>query len=255
MDSPLPALRASVDRLHELCRGLDEAQLETQSFCNEWPIAGVLSHLGSSAVIMRRRLEDALAGRSTPDDFAPSVWDGWNAKSPRAQADDALVEDEGLFEAFAALPDVDRTRLALPMGPLTLDFDHLVAMRLNEHALHTWDIEVVFDDEAHLPADAAAVVVDNLGLIARFTARPTSEERTVRVGTTDPVRRFTLRLTPDNVEFTAVGEGGSEQPVDLVLPAEAFCRLVYGRLDPDHTPPISGDAVLLDTLRQVFPGP
>lgn len=254
MDSPLPALRASVVRLHELCRGLDEAQLEARSFCNEWPIAGVLSHLGSSAVIMRRRLEDALAGRGTPDDFAPSVWGGWNAKSPRVQADDALVEDESLLEAFEALPGVDRARLALPMGPVTLDFDHVVAMRLNEHAFHTWDIEVVFDDDAHLPADAAAVVVDNLELIARFTVRPTGEERTVRVGTTDPVRRFTLRLASGSVEFTAVAEGGSE-PEDLVLPAEAFCRLVYGRLDPDHTPPVSGDAELLDTLRQVFPGP
>ena len=254
MDNPLPALRASVGRLHELCRGLDDAQFDARSFCSEWSIAGVLSHLGSSAVIMRRRLEDALAGRSTPDDFAPSVWDGWNAKSPRAQADDALVEDEGLLEAFEALPGVDRARLGFPMGPLTLDFDHVVAMRLNEHAFHTWDIEVVFDDDARLPADAAAVVVDNLDLIARFTARPTGEERTVRVGTTDPVRRFTLHLAPDNVGFTAASEGGSE-PDDLVLAAEAFCRLVYGRLDPDHTPPVSGDAALLDTLRQVFPGP
>lgn len=253
MGSPLPALRASVGRLHELCRGLDEAQLETQSYCGEWSIAGVLSHLGSSAVILRRRLEDALARRSTPDDFAPSVWGGWDAKSPRAQADDALVEDEGLLEAFEALPGVDRTRLAVSMGPVTLDFDHVVALRLNEHAFHTWDIEVVFDDDAHLPADAAAVVVDNLEMIARFTARPTGEERTVRVGTTDPVRRFRLRLAPDHVDFSAVADGGSE-PDDLVLPAEALCRLVYGRLDRDHTPPVGGDAALLDTLRPVFPG-
>jgi uncharacterized protein (TIGR03083 family) len=254
MDSPLPALRTSVGHLHELCRGLDEVQLELQSYCSEWSIAGVLSHLGSSAVILRRRLEDALAGRTVPDDFAPSVWDGWNAKSPMAQAEETLVEDEGLLEAFEALPGVERVRLGLPMGPLTLDFDQVVALRLNEHALHTWDIEVVFDDGAHLPADAAGVAVDNLELIARFTARPATEERIVRVGTTDPVRRFTLRLAPNKVEFTAVAEGGSE-PHDLVLPAEAFCRLVYGRLDPDHTPPVGGDAALLDVLRQVFPGP
>ena len=41
----------------------------------------------------------------------------------------------------------------------------------------------------------------------------------------------------------------------LVLPAEAFARLVYGRLDPDHTPPVEGDAESLDELRKVFPGP
>jgi len=54
------------------------------------------------------------------------------------------------------------------------------------------------------------------------------------------------------VELIA-GEGGPDP--DLVLPAEAFCRLVYGRLDPEHTPAFTGDASLLDTLRAVFLGP
>ena len=32
------------------------------------------------------------------------------------------------------------------MGPLSLGFNEFVGLRLNEHAFHTWDIEVVFDD-------------------------------------------------------------------------------------------------------------
>jgi hypothetical protein len=45
-----------------------------------------------------------------------------------------------------------------------------------------------------------------------------------------------------------------EVPV-LRLPAEAFVRLVYGRLDPDHTPPaVQADPDLLDKLRSTFPG-
>ena len=43
-------------------------------------------------------------------------------------------------------------------------------------------------------------------------------------------------------------------PADLTLPAEAFVRLVYGRLDPDHTPAFEGDPADLDTLRRTFPG-
>ena len=39
------------------------------------------------------------------------------------------------------------------------------------------------------------------------------------------------------------------------MPAEAFIRLVYGRLDPAHTPAVDGDAALLDQLRATFPGP
>jgi hypothetical protein len=43
---------------------------------------------------------------------------------------------------------------------------------------------------------------------------------------------------------------------DLSMPAEAFVRLVYGRLDPDHAPAgVEGDERLLEQLRAVFPGP
>jgi uncharacterized protein (TIGR03083 family) len=251
MDSPLPALHGSVDRLHQLCRGLDDDELGAQSYCSEWSIAGVLSHLGSGAVIMRRRLEDVLSGATTPDDFAPSVWAEWNAKAPRAQADDAQVADEGLLEALEAVSETERARASFSMGPLSLDFDRFTALRVNEHAFHTWDIEVVFDDEARLPHDVTAVVVDNLELIARFTARPTGAVRALVVRTTEPERVFTVRLAADAVEFA---EGESAPDADLVLPAEAFCRLVYGRLDPAHTPVVTGDATVLDTLRAVFPG-
>jgi uncharacterized protein (TIGR03083 family) len=252
MDSPLPALRSSVDRLHRLCRGLDDAQLQTQSYCRDWSIAAVLSHVGSGAVIMRRRLQDTLAGVETPDDAAPSVWDEWNAKSPRSQADDALEADEELLRALEAVGDADRARLEFSMGPMRLDFDHFAALRLNEHAFHTWDIEVVFDDDARLPAAATAIVVGNLGLIARFTGQPTGEVRDVNIRTTDPEGELAIRLTADRVELAPDGVGGEP---DLVLPAEAVCRLVYGRLDPAHTPAFTGDAAVLDTLRAVFPGP
>ena len=41
----------------------------------------------------------------------------------------------------------------------------------------------------------------------------------------------------------------------LSLPAEAFIRLVYGRLDPDHTPAsVDARGVDLDLLRRTFPG-
>ena len=67
----------------------------------------------------------------------------------------------------------------------------------------------------------------------------------------DPERDFALRFSADGVELRA-GEPG-QQP-DLELPAEAFARLVYGRLDAAHTPAFTGDAALLDSLRAVFPG-
>ena len=41
----------------------------------------------------------------------------------------------------------------------------------------------------------------------------------------------------------------------LELPAEAFVRLVYGQLDPDHTPEVKErGAVTVEQLRQILPG-
>ena len=252
MDNPLGALRASVGHLHELCENLDDGQLERQSYDSEWSIAQVLSHIGSGAVILRRRLQDIRAGNATPDDFAPSVWDDWNAKTPRSQADDALVADEAVLEALEDVSEVERSELTFAMGPLSLGFNEFAGLRLNEHVFHTWDIEVVFADGARLPEDAVALVVDNLALIARFSGRADGEARVVAVRTTGPEREFALRLSAEGVELTP---GTPGRPPDLELPAEAFCRLVYGRLDPDHTPAFVGDAALLDALRSVFPGP
>ncbi len=252
MDTPVGALRASVGRLHDLASGLDDAQIVSPSYCDDWSIAQVLSHLGSGAVISLRGLQDVRAGTTTPEGFNPSVWDEWNAKTPRAQADEALEADEALMEAYEGVDDSERERLTFPMGPLSLGFDELVGLRLNEHTFHSWDIAVMLDGSVGLPEDATALVIDNLSLIARFTGRPNGEERTIAIHTTGPRRDIALRLSTDGV---AVGAGDPGQQPDLELPAEAFCRLVYGRLDPDHTPPFRGDAALLNGLRGVFPGP
>jgi hypothetical protein len=47
--------------------------------------------------------------------------------------------------------------------------------------------------------------------------------------------------------------GAAQGETALHLPAEALIRLIYGRLDPEHTPPVDGETDL-DALRRVFPG-
>ncbi len=251
MNAGLTALRSSVERLRSTTTALDDAQLVGASYCSEWTIADVLSHLGSGAVIMQRRLQDVQAGTETPDGFAPAVWEEWNAKSPRAKTDDALAADRALVEALEAVSDEDGAALTFSMGPLTIDFPTYVGLRLNEHVFHTWDVEVALHGAATLAADAVPLVVDNLGMIARYTARPIGEPRTIALRTTDPSRDVTVTIGAEGVEYAGSGSG---EP-DLVLPAEALCRLVYGRLDPDHTAAFTGDGEALDVLRRVFPGP
>lgn len=251
MTDRLAALHDSVDRLAGLVGALDPEQLTVSAYPTEWTIADTLSHLGSGAVIFLRRLDDGLAGVETPDDAAEAVWDEWNAKTPRDQTADALVADRALLDRLEGLPTEERERVAFDLGPMTFDFDGVVGLRLNEHALHTWDVEVALDPTAVVASLPTQSVVDNLQMTVRFSAKPTGTGRTVTVATTDPSRGF------------AITQGGGQvgleptEPLaapDLALPAEAFIRLVYGRLDPDHTYGTQGDDGVLGGLRQVFPG-
>jgi len=249
MENPVGALRASVDRLHALASGLDDAQLVSQSYCNDWSIAQVLSHLGSGAVISLRGLQDLRSGTATPDEFNQSVWDEWNAKSPASQIADALVADEAFVRDLDATPSEVRETFHISFGPFDLDFDQFVGLRLGEHVLHTWDVEVTLHPGAALAEPAAAVLLDRLHLVAGRSGRATGQVHRVRVRTQRPTRDFTVVY--DEASVTLVDDAHDE--FDVELPAEAFVRLVYGRLDA-----LAGldDAqeVHLEHLRQTFPG-
>jgi uncharacterized protein (TIGR03083 family) len=252
MGDSIEALRLSVDRLQSIAAVLDGDQLTARAYPSEWTISQVLSHLGSAAVIFRGRIEAGVKGEQFDDDFAPKVWDEWNAKTPAEQAKDGLAEDRSLLDYVTDLPVEDRVRVKSSMGPMTVHFDELVLMRLSEHVLHTWDIEVALDPAASLPAELVAEIIDGTARLARYTARPTGAERVIRIVTTDPARSSTISLFPDRVEYEL--SDSSDGEADLTMPAEAFVRLVYGRLDPDHTPALEGPAEVLDELRKVFPG-
>ncbi|HEY1739196.1 MAG TPA: hypothetical protein VGI86_10820, partial [Acidimicrobiia bacterium] len=69
--------------------------------------------------------------------------------------------------------------------------------------------------------------------------------------TAAPAREFTLSLGGDSLTLDVCA---ADHEPDVELPAEAFIRLVYGRLDADHTPPSVHSTVDLSELRAAFPG-
>jgi uncharacterized protein (TIGR03083 family) len=251
----LEVLSASIDRLATLVHSLTPQQLRQQAYPSEWTVADVLSHLGSGAEITRGRLDG--------DVDMQSVWDAWNAKDPDAQAADALEADAALRLRLAALTPEEREQLRFAMGPMELDLPTFLGMRISEHALHTWDVAVTFDDTATVPPDAAGLIVDNLAMMAPFAGKPTGADRRFAVHTVGPTRQFEIVLRPDGVTLTPGVPGVPGDPghpghpkgaPDLELSADGLIRLVYGRLDPDHTPTVRGSEADLDELRRAFPG-
>jgi uncharacterized protein (TIGR03083 family) len=251
-DAWIAALRHSHDRLQSLVEPLDRGQLEQRSYCRDWSIAQVLSHIGSQAEISGLSLDAGLSGQDPPgrDEFAP-IWDTWNAKDPQAQAADALQADAATLDRFESLDAGERARWRLKMFGMDLDTVGFARMRLSEHAIHTWDVAVALDPAATVAPDAVDLLIDTVAQFAGWAGQPDGKQRRLRMATSDPERHFVLE-TGDAVTLTPTG--GDDGPPDLRLPAEAFIRLIYGRLDPARTPPVDANGVDLDELRRLFPG-
>jgi uncharacterized protein (TIGR03083 family) len=253
----IAALRNSHELLIGLLQKLTPEQVRGESYCSDWTIAQVLSHLGSGAQIALMMLPGALGEGelATPDSFPP-VWDVWNAKSPEQQAADAPVADERHLEALERLSDEQLSRISLPFFGMDLDAVGLIRLRLGEHALHTWDVAVTLDPAATVSAGAVDLLIDNVPqFLAPRLGKPQDDPFGVRILTTHPDRDYLL-ATADTVIMTEWPDGGTDVPVgEVTMPAEALLRLAYGRLDPEHTQAaVSGDPADLSKLRAVFPG-
>ncbi len=245
------ALRASHDRLAGIVAGLDGDGLRARSYDTEWSVADVLSHLGSGAEIFSRYLEAGLTGGDPPslDDFKP-VWDTWNALSPQEQASRAVTADEAFTARAESLTPEQRAAFHVTLfGRMPVDLAGALGMRLSEHALHTWDIAVALDPAARVAPDAVDLLVDRLPALAGFLGKQAPAPVAVAVTTTGPARSFTL----DTGGVTLAPAGADDaSAASLALPAEAFLRLVYGRLDDADGLTASG--VTLPELKAVFPG-
>jgi len=78
----------------------------------------------------------------------------------------------------------------------------------------------------------------------------------VEIITSDPDRTYRLSVA-DAVKLSPSDSAAGATPATATvhMPSESLVRLVYGRLDAEHTPKsVKADGVDLDALRSVFPG-
>lgn len=250
------AVRASHERLVPIVQGLSEADLSAGSYCAEWSTAQLLSHLGSGAEIGLALFDAALSGSEMPgrEIFQP-IWDKWNARSPKEVQQEVLGADGAQIEAFETADDAVLGGLQVALFGRDLDAAGLFAMRLGEHALHTWDLEVEIDPAAVVPASAVEILIDrqmaNLGRFASG-ARP-AHHGAIDFVVSAPARRYCVDLSGESVALCSSSSPGEGR---IEMPSESLLRLLYGRLDGAHTPEsvtVAGP-VTLEELRVLFPG-
>ena len=258
----ISAMRKLHESLVALVDGLGPGQLTGPSYCDDWTIAQVLSHLGSGAEIFLLMVEAGLAGEDPPgSEVFPPIWDAWNAKTPDRQAADSVAADEVFVEQVEALDPQQLDSFRISMFGMDLDAAHLLGMRVSEQTFHNWDIAVALDPSATLAPDSTALLVDELPPRVPRSAKPVGGPMRVRVVTTAPERTFVLAVDesvsleeiPASAAPQTDGTNGDTQKI--VLPAEALLRLASGRLDDADLPAdLSITGVSLETLRGVFPG-
>ncbi len=251
-------LRASQDRLAALLGGLDADAATGPSYCSDWTIAQVCSHLGSGAELQMSFLEAALAhAEPAPVESFQPVWAKWDARPPSEQISECIAVNEAHVEAFEALSDAQLADAHIALfGVMELDGGGLARFRLGEHAVHSWDIAVALDATARVAGDAVEILIDVVPELVGFFGKPQGGEWDLLVRGTDPTRTFLLgshdaiTLAPIDPDSAPATDG------ELQLPSEALLRLTYGRLDAAHADGVvlSSDKVALDDVRATFPG-
>jgi hypothetical protein len=125
-------------------------------------------------------------------------------------------------------------------------------LRLNEFAFHAWDVRAGARPETTLAAAAVPLLLESVPAMLGWLAKPDGTRAVLAVELTGPAGSYGLTLG-DEVSLGARPENPDGV---LRLPAEAWLRLLAGRLGPRWTPgSVSIDGpVGLDTLRRIFPG-
>ena len=249
----LAVCRRSHERLSGLVEPLDDPGLERGSYCTDWTIAAVLSHLGSQSEIFDLFAEAALSGGESPsqDDFRP-IWDSWDAKPPAAKRSDSRAANDRLLRRIEGLGDEQLASLRIKMFGLDVGVAGLLRMRLSEHAVHTWDVAVALDPGVEIAADAVETMIDKLPDMVARVGQKADRPTTVAITTGRPERHFVLET--GGVELRPAR--GDKAAASIELGAEALIRLVYGRLEDAglSRDAVHANGVSLDQLQAVFPG-
>ena len=219
--------RREMDRLSAHLAQLDDQGWLEQSYCAEWRVYQVVSHLASGARILLGSLTQWFDD-GPPMDSAQMqrIWARANALAPEqmhAEYRDAL---QGYFARLDTLPP-DAGSLEVDMFLGRRPVQDMLLLRLHEVALHVWDVRAARDRSTRIPTE----VVDVL--------RPIQLQlRALRTPALLTGKRVRLR-TPEGpwqalLDFRGEKPAVSDDPAteaDLTVeaPDEELCRLLGGR--------------------------
>jgi len=219
--------RREMDRLSAHLAHLDDQGWLEQSYCTEWRVYQVISHLASGARILGGSLAHWF------DDGPPMDPEQMRRIWARA---DALTPEQMHAEYRAALQDYITCVDALPPDAGSREVDmflgrrpvqDMLLLRLHEVALHVWDVLAARDRTARIPAEAVDVLRPiQLQLRALRTPALLASKR-VRVRSTEGPWQTLLDFRGEKPAVS--DDPAAEADLTVEGPDEELCRLLGGR--------------------------
>lgn len=234
--------------LREFLAGLDESAWSRNSACEGWSVADVAAHLTAAANNWAGSIARAVNGDSGPPEGQTPLAPGergseiisQSAISYRQEAGSGLLENyttgyEALRQSLAKLKEEDWEKHCYHRrGPLPIR--EFVALRVQELAVHGWDIRSGIDSSAVLSEEPLALLAARVPRWLRTAFMPGA-------GLPLPVRyRFDVAGPVEIKEDVVVNAGEfrvespGTGPADAVFKCNTgnYILLIYGRLDVDQ---------------------
>ena len=182
MQEAIDLVNSTADRLLQFLSGLDLQQWSASSACEGWTVADVAGHLSTSAGTWATSLARAMEGESGPppgQSFLEPSYRGDRGSSIIAQSAIAYREEAGselldryaagyagLKEQMAKLREEDWSKPCFHRrGPMPVG--DYVALRVQELAVHSWDIRWGLDPTAKMWQEPLELLV---GRVPRWLA-------------------------------------------------------------------------------------
>lgn len=247
------ALRTEYEQLARHLRSLDADGLAAPSACEGWSAADVAAHLAWNARLYVRSLGMGLAGEAPPPappgGVVPKITPNFvrdRSIQVRQKLGDGVLDsfeehNAGFIDMLDDLDPAVRDTLTVPFLDFTYPLRRLIGQRINEVALHSWDVRS--------PADSAAALIEDAGLASIALWRDTVQRHL------QPGPETRIRIEPaggDAFDVTG-GEAPSTQPPsgnpDAILAGSpsAVALLLSGRTALDAIE-IGGDRAAAESF-------
>lgn len=236
--------------LHEFLNGLSQNDLRRHSACDAWTVRDVAGHLTNRAERQMASMTRGRQGDSAPPAGFSAPADNMAMSAANADAD--IAYSIGLGDDLVPTFERNYRELHLLLNSFsgddwrcdcwhprrgTMTAREYVSQRIQELAVHDWDIRSAFDSQAALHPDAIPVL---LGMSERWLrsaynpgADPPPQEIRYHFALSD-ADPIDVLVQPDGVQV-GVGLHPNPDDLDMVVACNAntYLLLAYGRIDVD----------------------